>query len=125
MYDAVVSCNGVIIRNWNLLSGASQSAVTLASSTQNKEYLLARGLDNTIYYREYNTTNDMWNTWSALSGSTCDTPAATVTNIELQIIVRGIDLYSLWKGTINTTTSNFSGWTLLEGTTPSKPTLIS
>ena len=124
MYDAIVSCNGLIIRNWNLLSGASPSAVTLAS-TQNKEYLLAQGLDNTIYYREYNTANDLWNTWSALPGLTCDTPAATATNNELQIVVRGIDLIPLWKGTINTTTNNFSGWTLMEGTTPSKPTLTS
>ncbi len=124
MYDAIVSCNGAIIRNWNLLSGASSSVVTLASEA-NKEYLLAQGLDNAIYYREYDTANDAWNTWSALPGLTCDTPAATVTNGELQIVVRGIDLTPLWKGSINTTTNNFSGWTLLEGTTPSKPTLTS
>jgi hypothetical protein len=124
MYDAIVTCTGTIVQNWRLISGAAQSTVTLTSAND-KEYLLARGLDNTIYYRTYNIASDTWNDWHALTGLTCDTPAATVTDSTLQIVVRGIDLNSLWKGTLNTTTDNFTGWILIEGTTPSKPTLTS
>ena len=123
MFDAIVRCDGIIIRNWILLSGSSESALTLASG-QGKDCLVARGLDNTIYYREYDIASDMWNAWSTLPGATCDGTGATVVNGDLQIIVRGVDLYSLWQGFINITSKVFSGWTLQEGATSSRPTLV-
>ncbi len=123
MFDAIVSCDGTIIRDWILLSGASESVLTLASS-QGENYLVARGLDNVIYFREYNVESDSWSAWSSLPGATCDGVGATVINGKLQLVVRGIDLFSLWQGSVDIATKSFSGWTSIEGAISSKPTFV-
>jgi hypothetical protein len=39
------------------------------------------------------------------------------------MVVRGMDGNTLWNGYTDLTSSAFSGWTLLDGSTPSTPTL--
>lgn len=87
--------------------------------------LVVRGSNNLIYYRTYNVTTSSWTSWNALPGATCDSPAATVTGNELQIVVRGVDGSTLWHGYVNLVGGGFSGWALLSGSSPSAPTLTS
>jgi uncharacterized protein YbdZ (MbtH family) len=92
----------------------------------NDGYLVVRGVDNAIYYRLYNSSSSSWGDWNAVpNGATCDTPAAAVCSGRLYIIVRGMDEYSLWFGSVNLTDYSFSGWTWLSGATQSAPTLVS
>jgi len=87
-------------------------------------YLVARGLNNGIYYRVYDSSLDKWDDWNVLSGATCDSPAATVCCGKLHIVVRGMDGYSLWFSSVNLNDNSFTGWTMLSGATESAPTLI-
>lgn len=87
--------------------------------------LVVRGANNVIYYRTYTPIIDEWSDWTALPGSTCDTPAAAIINNELHMVVRGLDGNTLWHGYLNLNDKTFSGWTLLGGSTPSAPTLTS
>ena len=89
-----------------------------------RAYLVVRGSDNGIYYRSYNFTADYWGNWKALPGSTCDTPAATMYDDKLYVVVRGMDGASLWFGSVDLSDDSFSGWSYLSGATPSKPTLV-
>ena len=88
-------------------------------------YLVVRGSNNGIYYRTYNVTTGAWASWNTLSGSTCDSPAATIIGNELHIVVRSSTGTTLYHGYVNLDTNAFSGWTLLSGSTPSTPTLTS
>jgi len=42
---------------------------------------------------------------------------------ELHVVVRGANYGQIWHGYVNLNTNVFSGWTLLDGATPSAPTL--
>ncbi len=89
-------------------------------------YLVIRGTDNSIYYRGYNPTSNSWENWSAIPyGSTLDGPASTLVGDQLFVVVRGVNYDQIWFSYINLTDSSFSGWTLLNGATPSAPTLTS
>jgi len=126
LWHIIVGCDGSVVRDWVWVSGATPSRPALASSQSSyKLYLVVRGLDNAIYYREYVASTDSWNSWNALPGATCDGPGATVIGTKLHIVVRGMDETSLWHGYVDLSTSIFSGWTLLSGATPSAPTLAS
>jgi hypothetical protein len=106
-----------------LLSGDCPHDHTIYVSSASA--LVVRGLDNRIYYRLYNSTSG-WKPWSALqTGTTIDSPAAAVCNNELHIVVRGLDVNSLWHGYVNLADNTFVGWTRLSGSTPSAPTLTS
>jgi hypothetical protein len=108
---------------WTLLSGATPSSPTLtASQPSNSLYLTVRGNDNRIYYNTWNGSN--WQGWNALpTGTTIDAPAATIVGDKLYFVVIGTDGTSMWQSSLDLATSNFSGWTLLSGATPSAPTL--
>jgi len=110
---------------WTRLSGATESAPTLAASqTSNRLCLTVRGLNNSTYYNTWNGT--AWEGWTVvLSGATCDGPAAAIIGDELHIVVRGMDGHSLWHYHINLSTSDHSGWTRISGATSSAPTLTS
>jgi hypothetical protein len=83
-----------------------------------------QGDNNVIYYRFYTIATQTWSGWTALpSGTTLDSPAATLMANTLCVAVVGSDGNSLWTSSINLVTNAFSGWTLLSGSTPSKPTL--
>jgi hypothetical protein len=88
-------------------------------------YLVVRGSNNIIYYRQYDCVGDTWGGWTALPGSTGDTPAATVCENELHIVVRGMGGASLYHGYVDLLTDDFSGWSWMSGSTPSIPRLAS
>jgi hypothetical protein len=129
LWNIVVRSDGTVIRDWLRLSGATFSKPILASSPiSDKLCLVVTGLDNRVYYRDYTGSTDIWGGWNSLPGATIDGPAATVANDNLYIAVRGTDGNTLWFGFVvdlPSTTNSFSGWTLLDGATPSTPTLTS
>ena len=87
-------------------------------------YLVAKGMDGSVYYRSYDTVAEVWEEWKpVLDGSTVDTPAATVINDQLFMVVRGSDASSLWFGTVDLTDDSFSGWSFVSGSTDSTPTM--
>jgi hypothetical protein len=85
--------------------------------------LVVRGSNNGIYYRTYDSLGSSWSSWTGLSGSTPDSPAACVVGNELHFVVRGVNQGQIWHGYVNLDDNSFSGWTLLSGSTPSAPTL--
>ena len=50
---------------------------------------------------------------------------ARVIGKEPHIVVRGMNDGQIWHGTLNLLTDEWSGWALLDGSTPSKPVLTS
>jgi hypothetical protein len=110
---------------WDLVGGATESKPTLAAcESRNEIILVVRGLNNVIYRNSWSGSS--WTGWSSLpSGSTCDGIGATVIGRELHVVVRGMDGYSLWHSCVDLGTASFTGWTLLDGSTPSTPTLTS
>jgi hypothetical protein len=108
---------------WTLLSGSTPSAPTLTSNGTTLT-LVVRGEENLIYYRFYDIASQTWTDWGYVPlGATCDSPAAAVLANQLHIVVRGMDGYSIWHCSLNLSTSVFSGWELVGGATPSRPTL--
>jgi hypothetical protein len=110
---------------WTQLSGSTPSAPTLTSNGTALA-LFVQGEDNGIWYCVYTIATQTWTSWSELpSGTTPDSPAASLVGNELYVVVGGMDGASLWFSSVNLTSSSFSGWTQLSGSTPSKPTLTS
>lgn len=110
---------------WTALSGATSSAPTLVADGRILALVLT-GTDNHVYYRIYDTATQLWNNWKVISsGVTSDKPTAAIQEGQLFIAVRGITLGSnaLWYGTVETNSGVFSGWKLLNGSSPSAPTL--
>jgi parallel beta-helix repeat protein len=114
---------------WALLSGASPSAPTLVTYGS-KLVLVVRGFTNMIYYRFYDCDLGTWSEWTPVpDGATCDSPAAAVLGSSLHLVVRGLSTTyvsgnnTLWYGVVNLVDDSFSGWTMLDGWTPSAPRL--
>jgi hypothetical protein len=103
---------------WTIWDG-----ITLQTPAAANAYLVVRGFDNGIYYRTY--SSGVWGSWNTLPGATIDSPAATVCNNELHMVVRDMSGSTLYHGYVDLTTNAFSGWTLISGATPSTPTLTS
>jgi len=112
-----------VFSGWTSLSGATASAPKLvASKTSNRTCLVIRGFSNQIYCNAWNCTS--WLGLTALpSGATYDSPAATILDDELHVVVRGIDGNSLWHYYMDLTIGGHSGWMRISGATPSAPTL--
>ncbi len=95
-------------------------------STQPDAYLVVRGQEGAIYYKPYDVESSTWQSWRSVpDGLTPDTPAAAVCQGKLYTVVRSMDGNSLWMSSTDLTDSSFSGWTNIEGSTPSAPTLVS
>jgi len=111
---------------WTLLSGATLSPPTLTSNGTSL-ILVVQGANNEIFYRFYTVATQTWAGWTALpSGSTPNGPtSATMLGNKLYFVVIGMNTSQLWYSNIDLGTNAFSGWTLLDGSTPSKPTLTS
>jgi hypothetical protein len=110
---------------WSAFGGSSPSAPTLASNSTHLA-LVVRGDNNLIYYRLYNLASHTWNSWVSLSsGDTGDRVAAAFSGGRLQFVVRGASGGVLWQCNIEPTSSTFSGWTAIGGSSPSPPTLTS
>jgi uncharacterized repeat protein (TIGR01451 family) len=108
---------------WTYLGGSTPSTPTLTSNDTHL-CLVIRGQENAIYYRLFDVALDSWSGWYALpSGTTLDRPAATILNSKLHIVVRGMDGLSIWHCTMDLSTRVFSGWTKINGESPSAPTL--
>jgi mannan endo-1,4-beta-mannosidase len=110
---------------WTLLSGSTPSPPAMAANGTDL-CLIVRGNNNLIYFRWYNLALETWTGWSVFPhGATSDAPAATITGNTLHMVVRGMDNNQIWHGTFNLNTDEWSEWTPLNGTTPTKPTLTS
>jgi hypothetical protein len=111
--------------SWTWMPGSVTSSPTLANWQNGNGYcLVVRGTDNSIYINKY--VGSAWQGWTALSsGSTTESPAATVIGNKLYIVVVGMDHVTLWTSNKDLNTNAFSGWSWISGTTPSKPLLIS
>ena len=110
---------------WTWMPGSVTSSPTLTAWQNGNGYcLVVRGTDNSIYINKY--VGSAWQGWSALSsGSTTESPAATVLGNKLYIVVVGMDHVTLWTSNKDLNTNAFSGWSWISGTTPSKPLLTS
>jgi len=110
---------------WLLLDGVTPSPPTVTLNSTHL-CLIVRGTNSAVYYRWYNIAEQLWSSWTSFPyGTTPNTPAAALTGEDLQIVVRGVSEDQIWHGTLNTATSDWSGWNLLDGTTPTKPVLTS
>jgi rhodanese-related sulfurtransferase/cytochrome oxidase Cu insertion factor (SCO1/SenC/PrrC family) len=124
LWDIIVGCDGTVVRNWMLLSGATPSKPVMTSAQAlNESYVVVEGLDNRIYYMNYTASGDSWGIWNALPGATIDGPGANEAGNLLNIAVRGMDGNSLWLGYTDEGTNTFSGWSSPSGATTSPPTL--
>ena len=86
--------------------------------------LVVAGMDDSIYVNTYHGA--AWLGWEALpQGSTFESPAATVVDDDLHLVVVGMDAVTLWHSTLDLESDEFSGWIWISGTTPSKPVLTS
>ncbi|MEM1518474.1 MAG: C1 family peptidase [Nitrososphaerota archaeon] len=85
-------------------------------------YLVVRGSDNKIYWRSHMI---LWNNWHKIDiGSASEGVAAAYCDPYLYFVVRGFSPEnSLWFSYIDVHSGNFSGWTRIPGSTPSKPAL--
>jgi hypothetical protein len=128
-YDQIwfssINLTDSMFSGWTLLDGATPSAPTLVSNSTTL-CLVVRGENNAIYYRFYDVFSETWAEWNNVpTGATLDSPAAAFTGDSLQIAVRGMNSDQLWHSSLNFSTSTWSDWALLDGSTPSKPTLTS
>jgi hypothetical protein len=104
---------------WQNLPGRTPSRPTITVDTNNsKLYIVVRGMDNGIYYRELSSSS-----WVKLPGSTIDAPSAVVLNGKLHIVVRGSDGTSIYHGQLDLLSGKWLGWIKLTGSTPSAPSL--
>lgn len=136
-YTKIRTTDNYQLKGWTLIPGATPSKPVLApaqdlyspSNMPTMLYLTVRGMDNGTWYRQWwpDDSPPSWGSWTRLLGATCDAPAASwwwtgfVTGNYLHFVVRGLDGNTLWNGT--TDLGTFSGWTLMDGATPSAPTL--
>jgi hypothetical protein len=110
---------------WTLLKGTTPSPPVLTSNSTHL-CLVVRGSNNAIFYRWYDLAAETWGSWTSFPfGLTPDVPAATITGDRLQIVVRGMSYDYIWHGTLDLTSDVWSGWSQVEGSTPSKPVLTS
>jgi subtilisin family serine protease len=110
---------------WTLLSGATPSSPTLAANSTSL-CLVVRGNDDVAYYRWYDLASESWGGWTAVpSGATPNSAAATIVGGQMQIVVRGTEFDQIWQDMLDPSTGIWSGWMLLDGSTPSRPVLTS
>jgi hypothetical protein len=125
IWHGTVDLGTGLFSGWTLLDGATPSSPTLTANSTSL-CLVVRGNNNVIYYRCYDLASETWGGWIGFpDGATLDAPAAAITGDSLQIVVRGMHSNQIWHGTLNFSTNDWSGWTPLDGSTPSKPELTS
>lgn len=84
-------------------------------------YLAVRGNDNGIYLNSYQG-NFVWDGWVKLPGSTPSGVASVKYRGKIHLAVRGMN-NKIYYGYLEELTGWFSGWSLVGGSTPSKPAL--
>jgi outer membrane protein assembly factor BamB len=116
-----INLNTQVWSGWNMWQGTYASSVTFAASTDNLA-IVARGVDNSIWYRVYDGSN--WNDWTNLIGSTVIEPAAAI--YQGQLYIAAIDGSShIWLSSIDLDTQAWSGWSMWQGTYASSITFAS
>jgi hypothetical protein len=121
LYDSFVSLNNGTFSGWAVLSGSTPSAPTLTGNSTHL-YLAVRGMDNFIYYRNYNIATRIWSSWTIQSTATSTTPAAALFNNKLYLAIKNSVDNTIFSGNVNLNNGT-STMALLDGTTPSAPTL--
>jgi hypothetical protein len=123
LWYATMNLTSNTFSGWTFLPGSTPSTPILTAWGSDKLCLVVRGDDDTLYINTYNGT---WQGWTGLpSGSTLETPAATVTGDTLIMVVVGMDGNTLWQSSLDLKSSSFSGWIWITGSTPSPPILTS
>ncbi len=125
--DWVVGPDGLLVPhyfgpypNW-----ATSQLPTVNTTLEPTISAVVRGGDNLVYHANYQITGPM-SGWTALPAmTTIDTPAAAFVSDVEYFVVRGMDGSSLWFSSKNMASGAFSGWTQLNGFTPSAPVLAS
>jgi hypothetical protein len=119
IWISTVNLNTQVWSGWSMWQGTYASSVTFASS---EDYLaiIARGVDNSIWYRVYDDSN--WNDWTNLIGSTAIEPAAAIYQGNLYIAAIDGSTH-IWLSTIDLNTQTWSGWNMWPNTYAASVTL--
>ena len=122
-YDSLNLGSG-IWSGWKPLNGTLLSSPALAASPGlNRLDVVVQGASGAISHRAL--INGVWSqSWdpAPAGGSTADIPAISSDGLSLHLVVRGAD-NGLWYSALNFTTSVWSSWVSLGGTTGVKPSL--
>jgi len=107
---------------WQSLGGSvSSSPVLAASPGLNRLDVVVEGEAGSIWHKAF--INGVWSpAWDSPMGITSDVPAVSSDGQTLHIVVRGAG-NDLWYNSLNFTTSFWSGWIPLKGTTGITPSL--
>jgi hypothetical protein len=125
LWHCTVNLVSEVFSGWELLSGASDATPVLAScEASGKVCLVVKGMDSMIYHNVLDGA--VWGGWTVLpDGWTSVSPSAVLAGSALQIVVQGMDGEQIWYSSVDLDSSVFSSWTLLSGSTPSRPILTS
>src|SRR5439155_324719 len=101
---------------WQSLGGSvSSSPVLAASAGLNRLDVVVEGEAGSIWHKAF--INGVWSpAWDSPMGITSDVPAVSSDGQTLHVVVRGAG-NDLWYNSLNFTTSFWSGWIPLKGTT--------
>ena len=124
LWHSIVNLADASFTGWTALAGSTDTAPALASAPElGSVCLTVRG---TAYNQLWlNVYSSGWQGWTLLNGETCDGPAAVAKDGKLQLVVRGTDGYTLLHSTKDLATGAQTGWTTVNGSTPSPPTFAS
>ncbi len=106
--------------SWSLMDGLSPSTAAM-TVFENQLYIAVRGADDKIYYRSM-TAAELFTTWGATAGLTTLSPAIESFNSKLYMCVKSNIDTKIWRNSMNTS-GVWSGWALMDGLTPSTPSL--
>ena len=111
--------------SWQSLGGSTPSPPGICEEAgyAGNAYVVVRGMDNGIYYKEWSIFSG-WSGWSSTSGGvTIDTPACAITPFYDPIIVvrsTNNELYMVQHNVAD----GWNGWQDLHGTSASAPVLV-
>jgi virginiamycin B lyase len=127
IYLSNMNSSTLVWSGWTKLPGGTPSNPSLAASPLHL-YIVARGTDSRIYWRRMDTSGS-WSAWAVTSGSTDAAPAVHFFSNSASIyggvyvVVKGNGSNSIYMNSLNPDTLIWSGWTKLNGGTPSSPGL--
>jgi spore coat protein A, manganese oxidase len=122
LYHASWNLTDNNVTPWTAIPGALTNAAPQMATPLNENtlYVAMKGLTNLIYYAKWDGTS-----WSAAiqipTGSTDSSPAVTVINGQLQLVVKGNGTNGIYEYFITITNNAITSWRLIGGSTPSGP----
>jgi hypothetical protein len=118
---STVDLNTYTWSGWSMWQNTYASSVTFAASD---DYLaiVARGTDNSIWYRVYDGSN--WTDWVNLVGSTTIEPAVAIYQNNLYIAAIDGSTH-IWLSSVDLNTQVWSGWSMLPNTYAASVTFAS